>query len=176
MAQVIDHSAAVKRKVEAKLMAVLIGIASDMTGDIKQGMKTPKSGTPVPTGYKTYSMKKAPMGRIPGWGTTRSAPGESPAVQTGRLWNAVKWARAGHLTVRVGTNVKYGRWLEEGVRGGKIIRPTSKRALSWVAPDGARMVRRSVRQGAIAPRPWLSTALDRARASAEARIKAAGRL
>ena len=172
----MDHSAAVKRKVEAKLMATLIGIASDMVGDIKRDMKGPKSGTPVPTGVKTYSAKSAPKGRIPGWGTTRSAPGQSPAVQTGRLWNSVAWARAGHLTVRVGTNVKYGRWLEEGVRGGKIIRPKSKKALSWIAPDGSRMVRRAVRQGKIAPRPWLSTALDRARASAEARINAAGRL
>lgn len=44
-----------------------------------------------------------------------SSPGEPPHVQTGRLRGSVAWEVVG-LLGRVGTNVKYGRWLELGTK------------------------------------------------------------
>ena len=44
-----------------------------------------------------------------------SAPGEPPHVQTGRLRGSVAWEVVG-LLGRVGTNLRYGRWLELGAK------------------------------------------------------------
>lgn len=45
-----------------------------------------------------------------------SAPGDFPGVRTGRLRNSIAMIRArrGAMVVTVGTNVKYGRYLEYG--------------------------------------------------------------
>lgn len=49
---------------------------------------------------------------------TASAPGEAPAVRTGRLRNSIKYTISGwaglHLVGRVGTTLEYGAWLEHG--------------------------------------------------------------
>lgn len=44
-----------------------------------------------------------------------SKPGEAPHLQTGRLRGSVAWEVVG-LLGRVGTNLRYGRWLELGTR------------------------------------------------------------
>jgi len=168
----------IKRKLTTGLGTALDLIAGDMVTTISDSMRAPKSGVPVPTGFKLYSMKrksKYPRGRIKGWGTRRSAPGEAPAVQTGRLRTSVKAERIAPLVRRVGTPVKYGKWLEEGIKGGTVIRPRHKRALAFIVPSGEQIVRRSVVQGAIAPRPWLAPAIKAIRPQAERRIARAVR-
>lgn len=55
-----------------------------------------------------------------------SNPGQAPAVQTGHLARSVQWERAGRYTRRVGTNVKYGLYLELGTR--------KMRARPWLRP------------------------------------------
>lgn len=56
------------------------------------------------------------------YGFTHSAPGNPPYKQTGHLRRSIAWeivsAGAGGPAVigRVGTNLKYGRWLELGTR------------------------------------------------------------
>lgn len=46
-----------------------------------------------------------------------SKPGEPPHVDTGRLRQSIFWnLHADGRGVRIGTNVKYGKWLEEGTR------------------------------------------------------------
>ena len=42
-----------------------------------------------------------------------SKPGEPPHKQTGHLRRSVAWELVG-LVARVGTNLRYGRWLELG--------------------------------------------------------------
>jgi hypothetical protein len=49
------------------------------------------------------------------YGASPSAPGEPPHKQTGRLRASVTHELIG-LVGRVGTNLKYGRWLELGTR------------------------------------------------------------
>lgn len=172
---VVSHKAAFAKKIDNLMAGVLWGIATDMVKDIRQDMRAGKSGAPVPVGYKTYGQKgKAAIGRIQGWGKTRSAPGESPAVQNGMLWRSIAKAKTGPLTVRVGTNLPYGRYLEDGVEGGKVIRPKSAKALAFISRAGVPIIARSVVQGKIAPRPWLRPALDRMRPIAADRIKRAG--
>lgn len=62
------------------------------------------------------------------YGANPSAPGEPPAKQTGRLRASVAWEVAG-LVARVGTNVRYGRWLEFGTSR-MAARPWLRRALA----------------------------------------------
>lgn len=45
-----------------------------------------------------------------------SAPGDVPAIDTGRLIGSINIARIGPMRVRVGTNVKYAYSLEFGTR------------------------------------------------------------
>lgn len=61
----------------------------------------------------------------------RSAPGEPPRKQTGRLRASVSIeVDEASLTARVGTNVEYGRWLELGTKKGLKPRPWLRRALA----------------------------------------------
>lgn len=68
----------------------------------------------------------------------RSKPGEPPRAETSTLRKSVQYEvlPTGKLVARVGTNVKYGLWLQLGVR--------QKRGGGW----------------RIAPRPWLDVALN----------------
>jgi phage gpG-like protein len=64
-------------------------------------------------------------------GAVRSLPGEPPRKQTGRLRASVTYeVDEQALTARVGTNVKYGRYLELGTRRGIAPRPWLRRALA----------------------------------------------
>jgi len=45
---------------------------------------------------------------------TPSAPGQPPGVRTNRLRGSLTWDRLGRLRAGFGTNVRYGRFLEEG--------------------------------------------------------------
>jgi phage gpG-like protein len=62
-------------------------------------------------------------------GAVRSAPGEPPRKQTGRLRASVTYEVSG-LEARVGTNVKYGKYLELGTKRGISPRPWLRRALA----------------------------------------------
>ena len=57
-----------------------------------------------------------------------SKPGESPRRRTGNLRRSVQVALLGDGRARVGTNVKYGRWLEFGVIGKILPRPWAYKA------------------------------------------------
>lgn len=91
----------------------------------------------------------------------RSKPGEPPRMQSGRLRNSISVARIDPFTVRVGTNVKYAKWLEFGTRGGKVITPKSAKAL--FDPVSRRFFGKRVVQGAIKPRPFFRPTVNRMR-------------
>jgi HK97 gp10 family phage protein len=64
------------------------------------------------------------------YGSNPSAPGEPPHKQTGHLRRSVAHdVDKGTLSARVGTNVKYGRWLELGTSK-MAARPWLRRALN----------------------------------------------
>jgi HK97 gp10 family phage protein len=74
--------------------------------------------------------KASGRGRV--YGANPSAPGEPPHKQTGRLRASVaSEVDAAAQTARVGTNVKYGKYLELGTRRMKP-RPWLRRSLSEV--------------------------------------------
>lgn len=62
------------------------------------------------------------------YGASPSAPGEAPHKQRGRLLASVAWECKG-LIGRVGTNLRYGRWLELGTPI-MAARPWLRRALN----------------------------------------------
>ncbi len=61
------------------------------------------------------------------YGANPSHPGEPPHKQRGRLLSSIAWELTGMVS-RVGTNVKYGRWLELGTKH-VAARPWLRRAL-----------------------------------------------
>jgi phage gpG-like protein len=161
--------AEVMRLMELRLERALMVAAQVVVLEAKRSMGETGSGANVPAGHKTYG-EKSKRPRVKGFGTRRSAPGQPPAVQTGNLANSIGQERMGRLWRRVGTNVKYGYWMEVGVPGGKIIKPKKGKALAWVGPDGETIIRRQVRQGKIAARPWLRPALMRAQPAIARRL------
>lgn len=126
--------------------------------------REPAEGAPVPRGWKRYGAKKGTKGRIKGHGSQRSAPGQPPAVQTGRLQNSITKDRPGPMRRRVGTNVKYGLFLEVGTRPFTIT-PKTKKMLSWIGPEGDRHFAKRVNHPGIKPRPWLRPAAIKSRAA-----------
>ena len=67
------------------------------------------------------------------YGHAPSLPGEPPRKQFGRLKGSIAWEFPKVLTARVGTNVKYGRWLELGT-GRMKARPWLRRSLREMLP------------------------------------------
>jgi hypothetical protein len=92
-----------------------------------------------------------------------SEPGKVPHTRTGLLAASIDfetYRSGGDFTGRVGTNVKYGRWLEEGWR---VALSTHNRAEDgWGFSDRTR------------PRPYLRPALDRMLPGFKEDLKAAG--
>jgi phage gpG-like protein len=79
---------------------------------------------------KVVRAKKGLKGRRV-YGAFPSAPGEPPRKQTGRLRASVTYeVDETELTGRVGTNVRYGRYLELGTEHGLLPRPWLRRALA----------------------------------------------
>jgi hypothetical protein len=76
------------------------------------------------------------------YGAHPSAPGEPPRKQTGRLRASVAHeVDPTSLTARVGTNLKYGRWLELGTNR-LAARPWLRRALNETRPAVRRLLAR----------------------------------
>lgn len=82
-----------------------------------------------------------------------SPPGTPPYFQSGRLRNSIAFAWRGALRIRVGTNVRYARWLEFGTKGGKVIVPKTKKVL--FDPVSGLFFGKRVIQGPIKPRPYM---------------------
>ena len=66
---------------------------------MKAAMREPKTGAPAP-GVE----RRLRRPREKDWITTRSAPGEAPAVQRGTLIDSLGWQRAGKFVRRVGSS------------------------------------------------------------------------
>ena len=109
--------------VRAKMVAALHRAAMTVSRRAKELLSVP--GTAFASGHG----KKKKGARITG--AVVSQPGEPPRKQTGRLRASVTIdVDAEKLEARVGTNVKYGRYLEMGTRKGILPRPWLRRALA----------------------------------------------
>lgn len=125
-------------------------VESEAKGLMKKGGRT-ESGS-LPKGQDTRTKIN----------TYRSRPGEPPRVQTGTLRRSITTEMHPTMPIaRAGTNLFYAKLLELGYPGGKIIRPKTAKALRWVDESGVHYAK-SVRQGAIEPRPFMRPALHRA--------------
>lgn len=85
-----------------------------------------------------------------------SREGEYPHADTGRLRNSI-FASVDEKTLEgiVGTNLKYGLWLEYGTRGGRVITAKGGKMLSWLGKGGRRVFAKSVTLGPIKGRSYL---------------------
>lgn len=80
-------------------------------------------GHKIVTRKETYTLE---------YNTNPSKPGEPPRVQTGRLRASVAWEQDGRVA-RIGTNVRYGRFLELGTSR-MAPRPWLRRMLAEMTP------------------------------------------
>jgi hypothetical protein len=90
-----------------------------------------------------------------------SLPGQPPHADTGRLRNSI-FCQVDKNTLQavVGTQLKYGWYLEVGFKGGGIIRPVRAQALSWIDPKtGQRVFAKWVKEGPVKARPFLRSTL-----------------
>ena len=77
------------------------------------------------------------------YGADRSKPGEPPRKQTGNLLGRVQF-EVSDMRGRVGTNVKYGLWLEVGTKV-MAARPWLRRALNEVRGEIAAIFARPMK-------------------------------
>lgn len=116
---------AVKAAIRAELAKRLRTAATEVQNEARQLLNVP--GT-IPIGGGGRN-KKGQFRRV--YGAAPSLPGEPPRKQRGHLRRSVAIeVDKLSLTARVGTNLKYGRWLELGTSRGLAARPWLRRALS----------------------------------------------
>lgn len=113
-----NHTGKFLRKIDKGIDRRLTLLALSIEAETKKLMAQPKSGA---------------IYRVPGFKKTyqASAPGQAPAVRTGNLFRRVTH-EVGKHTVRVGSNVKYHKYLEWGTAR-IAARPSLRPALRIVA-------------------------------------------
>lgn len=92
-----------------------------------------------------------------------SAPGQPPAVDTGRLRSSVGHERRGLLEYRVGAGVDYAPILEYG---------SAKRGFAHIERTAQQMAAGKRRTGFLAPRPFMRPSLSEAKAEMTKGIQA----
>lgn len=91
-------------KAEKEIATVLDAVGTSIINGVKKQMRASKSG-------RSYKRGKGGRDHV------ASAPGEAPAVDTGRLINSSIYKRqVNPLQIVVGSNVKYSEYLEFGTR------------------------------------------------------------
>lgn len=105
-------------------------LANDIVKAAQESMRESKSGKDYRPKWRQEGRKSKPKGAARGRArNVSSAPGEAPAVQYGDLIRSIAWIRIEKLTRRIGTNQKYGRYLEFGTKRMKprpFLRPALK--------------------------------------------------
>ncbi|MEZ5421850.1 MAG: HK97 gp10 family phage protein [Pyrinomonadaceae bacterium] len=90
-----DQTPELFQKLNRAIEKFVVKGAGYVEGQLKASMAEPKSG-------KTYGKH------------TASAPGESPAVDSGNLTGSISIIRASSLEAKIGTPVEYALYLEHG--------------------------------------------------------------
>ncbi len=114
-----------KARIRAGVARNLAAAAITVKNHAKRLISTP--GT-IPLGGQTRDSRGKFLRRK--YGSNPSEPGNPPHKQTGHLRRSVAHeVDEASLTARVGTNVRYGRWLELGTAA-MAARPWLRRALN----------------------------------------------
>lgn len=95
-----DKTPELLQKMEAAIGRFVRKGAAFIEGELKTSMAGPKSGRRYPRGREGFHIA--------------SAPGESPAVDSGNLTNSIVQVFPSTLEALVGTPVEYAAYLEEG--------------------------------------------------------------
>lgn len=106
--------------VRKRLAAACVYLSSDVKSVISQ------AGTANAPGPRR---KGRPSRARRVYNVTHSSPGEPPFKQTGHLRRSIQWELVGDATGRVGTNLKYGLYLEKGTTRDLAARPYLARQL-----------------------------------------------
>lgn len=124
--------------------AAAIFLSSQVKADISQ------PGTLRTTGQARTKKGRFKRGGNTIYNFTHSAPGNPPYKQTGRLRASQTWELAGPIQMigRVGTNVKYGRWLELGTKK-MAARPYLRAALQKWGPTLAKILTKQIQAGQL---------------------------
>lgn len=136
----VDAAAAAKREFRKAVKVGLRRSAIMVTNDVKRSMG----------GERGFGFRKP------------SPPGQPPAIQTGTLNRSITYDTTDieQLTVRVGTNIKYGKWLELGGLKPYTIVPKNGKVLSFMV-NGKRVFTKKVTHPPLKARPFLRPALQR---------------
>lgn len=95
-----DRTPELFQKLEAAMGRFVRKGAAYIEGQLKSSMAEPKTGRRYPRGKDGYHIA--------------SAPGESPAVDSGNLTGSIVQLFPSTLEARIGTPVEYALYLEEG--------------------------------------------------------------
>lgn len=150
-----QYRAAFARAVERRSKAAAIYLSAQVRADISQ------AGTLRLTGGVGRN-RRGRFTRLTVYNFTHSAPGNPPYKQKGHLRRSIAWELVG-LRARVGTNLRYGRYLETGTRRMKP-RPYLTRNLRVHRDTLARLLTARVRPGelpAVKPAAFRSGVLGR---------------
>lgn len=129
---IVDRTDAVKRELGERLETTLDKRALQLQAEVKRELSKPGTGTTYTTKFFTRGRGEGrlviPYGkRVP---HTASAPGNPPAVDTGRLRASIAWQRISKYRRVVGTNVIYAPYLELGtdrIKPRPFLRPAAER-------------------------------------------------
>jgi len=116
-----DRTPELMAKVEAAIGRFVVKGAAYIEGQLKTSMAEPKSG-------RMYGTHRA------------SAPGESPAVDSGNLTGSITTIMASSLEAKIGTPVGYAKYLEDGT-GRMQARPLWERTAAESLPTLEKMLR-----------------------------------
>lgn len=124
-----DNSAKVRKQIEAAIGKRLDAAAILTVNHVRTmiSVEGAAKGAPGRNSRGRYT-----KGRLV-YGANPSKPGEPPHKQTGQLARSIAWERDG-LVARVGTNVKYSRYLELGTSR-MAARPFLNRGLDEMSPQ-----------------------------------------
>lgn len=107
--KVEDRTPELMQKLEAAIGNFVKKGAAYIEGQLKSSMAEPKTGRSYPRGKGAVHVA--------------SAPGESPAVDSGNLTGSITQIFPSTLEARIGTPVEYALYLEEGTARGLEPRP-----------------------------------------------------
>ena len=106
-------------------MAIRVNNFGKFKGDVRREMKRRLSRAAIEVSRHAKEIVSVA-------GPRPSRPGQPPHKQTGRLRASIAWEMVGDDKARVGTNVKYGRYLELGTRR-MAVRPWLVRSFTDMA-------------------------------------------
>jgi hypothetical protein len=137
---------------EAEIAKAVTATALLVNSDIKKRIQRgPKTGRKYDQIFRTINGRAVPVGPRAGNNLSAthqaSAPGESPATDTGVLVNSIAFKQVSKLTAEVESRLAYATYLEFGTRA-MAARPAWLPAIEKMRPEFAKRVADAIRKAA----------------------------